>query len=260
MDHSQLVQRPGRSHIQELDIAVLRRIIFFGRVIEDDGVEFQPFCIFHWKDHDPFCKFGCFQAAVCEIEFTAECFVHSESCHLIPADDGDGLSAVCLPFPDRLYCFTEHASLVAASGHPDRIPVPLDRVHRIDREIPMFQDAGGKVRDLHGISVAFLQHTEPAGYSLQHQTFQIFPVVQPVSVMDILGDVPHDRVGAVPKAVGERAVRHHTEILRLVDDHMARLADAVRLFDPFVNVGKRRQVIKVKIIFGEGDSFPVLIL
>ena len=106
--HSQLMQCTGRSYIQEFDIAVLRRIIFFRRVVQYHSVELQPFRIFHREDHDPLCEFSCFQVAVCKFEVTAEGFAYSGSCCLVPADDGDGLSAVRLPFPDYLCCFPDH--------------------------------------------------------------------------------------------------------------------------------------------------------
>ena len=133
-------------------------------------------------------------------------------------------------------------------------------IDRVDGEAAVPQDPGGKIRDLYSISVAFPEHAEIAGQSPEHQAFQVFPVVQSVSVMDILGDVAHDRIRTVPQAVGERAICHHAEILRLVDDHMACLADAVGLLDALINVGEGCQVIQVKLIFRSGNALSFFLL
>ena len=73
--------------------------------------------------------------------------------------------------------------------------------------------------------------------------------------MNILGDVTHDRIGTAAEAVVESAVCHHAEVLRLIDDHVASLADTVGFLDPLVNVSECCQVIEIEFIFRNGYRF-----
>ena len=66
------MERAGRGNIQELYISVLRRIGVFGGIIKDDRVEFEPFCVFHGKDHDAFCELRGLRITVRKGKFPAQ--------------------------------------------------------------------------------------------------------------------------------------------------------------------------------------------
>ena len=74
--------------------------------------------------------------------------------------------------------------------------------------------------------------------------------------MDILRHIAHDRVGTAAEAVVQGGVCRHAEILSFVDDHVARLAYAVCLFDPFVNVGEGCKVVEIEFMFRNGNRLP----
>ena len=122
----------------------------------------------------------------------------------------------------------------------------LNGICRIDGETSVPKDIGGKLRYLHRVPITFPEYGESACRAVQHQSLQFLPVIETISVMDVLGDVAHNRIGASPQTVGECAIHHHPEILCLVNDHMACLPDAVNLLDPLINIGESRQVIEIK--------------
>ena len=78
--------------------------------------------------------------------------------------------------------------------------------------------------------------------------------------MDILRHISHDRVGAAPQTVLQCSVGHHTEILCLINDHMAGLPDAVCLLNTFVQIGQSRQIIHIIRSFCEGNRLSLLCL
>ena len=78
--------------------------------------------------------------------------------------------------------------------------------------------------------------------------------------MNVLGNVPHDGIGASSEAIFQRPVRHHAEILRFVDDHMARFPDSVSLFDPLVQISERRQIIEIKRILSKRNLLSLFLL
>ena len=260
MDHGQFVERTGSRHVQKLHIRILRRIISFGRMIKENRVEFQPFRIFHGQNHDPLREVCGLWISICERKPASEISLYPGGFFLIPADHGDGLPPIRLPFPNRLCCFADHLSFIPAPDNADRCAVAADGICRINREAPVAQDVGGKVGDLHGVSVALLQYPESVGQSFEEQFLQLFPVVESVSEMNILGYIAHDSIGAAAETVGQGAIRRHAEILGFVDDHVARLPDAVDFLDPFVDKSERGQIIEVKGSSDRRNGLPSLCL
>ena len=52
--------------------------------------------------------------------------------------------------------------------------------------------------------------------------------------MNILGSIPHDRIGAIAQTIVKALICHHSKILCFVNDHMAGFPDWIHLLDPFV--------------------------
>ena len=68
--------------------------------------------------------------------------------------------------------------------------------------------------------------------------------------MDILRGIAHDSVCAVSEAVMQTAVCHHAKILCLINNHMTRLTNRIRLLDALINIRKRCQIIHIKCVLG----------
>ncbi len=126
-----------------------------------------------------------------------------------------------------------------------------DRFHRIDGKVSVAQNFSGKAGDLYGIPVTFFQEAECIKCSGQHQLLQFFPVLQAVTVVNILGHVAHDCVGTAFQTVGERSVYHHAKVLRLVNNHMACLLYRLCLVDSLIQIGHRGQIIHVVCMIRE---------
>ena len=250
----------GRRHIQKLYVPVFRRIMFRGRVIEQYPVKFQAFRIFYRKHHDSLGKVCSFRIAVRQRKLFAQTSAYHLRFLFIPADHRNGFPAFLHPLPDIFFCFSKHLLFIFALSHAYLTSMTADRFHRINRKISMPQDFRCKMRNLHRVAVAFLQQPETVWIRGKHQFSQFFPVVQTVSEMNVLGHVAHDCIGTTPETVFQRPVCHHSKILCLVDDHMARLPDSVGFLDPFVQIRKRRQIVEIKCIFRKRHGFSLLCL
>ena len=78
--------------------------------------------------------------------------------------------------------------------------------------------------------------------------------------MNILGSIPHDRVGASPHTVVQAPIYHHTKVLCLIDNHMACLPHRIGFLDPFIDICHRRKVVHIKRCIWYFDRNSLLLL
>ena len=81
------------------------------------------------------------------------------------------------------------------------------------------------------------------------QLLQFAPVVQPIAKMDILRYIAHNGIRTAAQTIGQGMISHHTIILCFINNHMRRLTDTVCLFNAFVKICKRGQIIYIKGVF-----------
>ena len=258
IQHRQLMQCPRRRHVKQLHLPVIFRIFFFRRIKKQHRIELKTFRICHREHHHAL-------AELCRLEI----LLHNRHvlfqlprrirrfC-LIPAYNGNRLISLRLPCLDCLNTRGEQRRFIVKCFFPHRRSVPQHRLHRIDRKVPMPQNLVCKIGDLHRIPVTLPQNAERIVRAGQNQLFQLLPVVQAVGKMDILRRISHNGIRTVTQTVMKHLVRHHPEILRLVDDHMARLAHGIVFLDPLIEVCQRRQIIDIKGVFRHFHRFSFL--
>ena len=249
VQHAQLMERTGRRHIQKLCMSVIHRIFLSGGIQDEHCVKFQSLRIFHRKDHDSAAEFSLLQIAFHDGDVFFQFSGRRSSLLPAPAYHCNGVKAFRLPVFADLGCIFHQQGGIRYFGHLHRIPMTDNRFHRIAGKTSMMQDIRCKLRYFHCVPVAFFQYAEAVLGIRKKQLLQFFPIIQAVAEMDILGHVPHNGISAFPDAVFQDTVCHHSEILRLVDYHVVRLADYLRFFYPFIDISQGRQVVYIKFLF-----------
>ena len=229
---------------------VIYRIFIPGRVENQNGVKFQAFRILYRKYQDTICKLCGFQITFHDVHEFAQLGCSSGSSFPVTADDCYGAQTPSLPISAQVCRLSHHRIPICKLLDGRFFSMTNDGLHRIDGELSVMQDIRSKIGNLHGITVAFLQNAEAVHGIWQIQFFQFFPIIQAVTKVDILRNVPHDGVSAVLDTALQYTVGHHAEVLRFVDNHMTCFLNDLRFFYTLIEVGQGCQVVYVQGVAG----------
>ena len=252
------MQRTRCRYIKQLYLSVILRIFFFCRIKKQHRVKLESLRIRNRKHHHALAKFCRLEILLHNRHIFFQLPRRRSRFCLIPAYNGNCLISLLLPRFDLLHSSCQKRSLIRKRFLLHRRSMPQHRLHRINRKIPVPQDFICKIGDLHRVPVTLPQNAERIVRAGQNQLFQLLPVVQAVGKMDILRRISHNGIRTVTQTVMKHLVRHHPEILRLVDDHMARLAHGIVFLDPLIEVCQRRQIIDIKGVFRHFHRFSFL--
>ena len=248
-------------------MSVLHRI-FLSRGIQDKyGVEFQAFCIFHGEHHNSFVKNSLLQITFLD----GNIFSHFHGCLCrilsVSAYHGNGIITIFLPASAHCRGLPDQLFMTCGLLYLYFLPMADDRLHGVAGKLSVMQDICGKIGYFHRITVAFFQNAKAVSFSGKEQAFQFLPVIQSVSEMDILGNVSHYRIGALPDAEFQHGIGHHSKILSLINYYMVCFTDHLRFFDPLVNISKSSQIVHIEFCFRnihltaflllEGEEFTI---
>ena len=155
-----LVKGSCRRNIEQLDIFVFVGIVLLCRVEQQDRIKLQAFGVGHRKNHDAISEFRILFRSVRHLKTFMNPAPYLLGFLLIPADNRNRIIAVFLPVLYRGHGGCIQILLRFAIHNAHIVAMPHNWFHRIDREVSMPQYLCCKMRDLHGISIAFLQYTK----------------------------------------------------------------------------------------------------
>ena len=254
------MQCPGGRHIKQLGMPIIHRILLPCGRKNKHRIEFQPLRIFHRQHHNPAAKCSFLQIAFHHLHIFRQFCGRPDRFLPFAANHGNRIQPLFLPNLTNFGRFPQQGLPIRKPLYPHRASMPDNRLHRITEKTSMMQNIRSKIRYFYRIPVTLFQDSKAVHGICQKQPPEFLPIIQAVAKMNILGDIPHNRISAPPDAEFQRPVCHHPEILGFINYYMMRFTDNLLFLYTRIEIGQCRQIIDIKFRFRNLHPIPFFTL